>query len=240
MSKRLEDFVKDNRGDFDKFEPGPVVWHNIQQELKKGKAEKKGILISMKAIRWSAAAAIIILLGAGAYFFSQTKTNHAGPEIAGAPKEQPSKTITNNLPTTGNDSNQNPNPANGPEPVEGQPSNNEQRITDNAQLASADDHYSDEMNTYAHLIELKQTEIKRITKDEPLLYQQFAGDINKLDSAFHTLKKQLPVNPNREQLLEAMIKNLQLQEALLNRQLQIIKQINNVKKTEYEKAIKST
>ncbi|HEY4148424.1 MAG TPA: anti-sigma factor, partial [Chitinophagaceae bacterium] len=86
---------------------------------------------------------------------------------------------------------------------------------------------------------LKQEEIKKIQKDEPLLYQQFAGDINKLDSTFHTLKKQLPENPNREQLLEAMIQNLQLQEALLNRQLNIIKQINNAKKTEYEKAIKS-
>jgi len=222
MSKRLEDFVNDNREAFDKFEPGPVVWHNIQQELKKGKAEKKGILISMRTIRWSAAAAIIILLGAGAYFFSQTKTNHPAPEIAGK-EEQPS----NNLPAPGKDSNHTPVPA------------NEQRATTNdPQLASADnDRYSDEMNTYAHLIELKQTEIKRITKDEPLLYQQFAGDINKLDSTFHTLKKQLPANPNREQLLEAMIKNLQLQEALLNRQLQIIKQINNVKKTEYEKVL---
>jgi len=232
MSKRLEDFVKDNREDFDKFEPGPVVWHNIQQELKKGKSEKKGILISMKTIRWSAAAAIIILLGAGAYFFWQTKTNPAGPEIAGAAKKQPA----NNLPAPVNDSNHNTAPANGTEPAERPITTN-----DDTQLASADkDHYNDEMNTYAHLIELKQTEIKRITKDEPLLYQQFAGDINKLDSAFHTLKKQLPANPNREQLLEAMIKNLQLQEALLNRQLQIIKQIKNVKKTEYEKAIKST
>ena len=68
MSKKLEQFVKDNREDFDKFEPGPVVWHNIQQQLKKP-AQKQGILISMKVLRWSAAAAIIIILGAGAYYF---------------------------------------------------------------------------------------------------------------------------------------------------------------------------
>ena len=232
MSKRLEDFVKDNREEFDKFEPGPVVWHNIQQQLKKEKQPAKGVLVSMKTIRWSAAAAIILLLGAGAYFFWQTKTK--APEVAVTGKMP----ATNHLPpVTAKDSNHNPantNPANSPELAEGRPSNNEQ-------LASNEkDEYSDEMNTYAHLIALKQNEIKNITKDEPLLYQQFAGDINKLDSAFHTLKKQLPENPNREQLLEAMIQNLQLQEALLNRQLNIIKQINNVKKTEYEKAIKST
>jgi hypothetical protein len=73
MSKRLEQFVKDNREDFDKFEPGPVVWHNIRQGLKKGK-QPKAVTISMKTIRWSAAAAIILLLGAGTYFFSQKKT----------------------------------------------------------------------------------------------------------------------------------------------------------------------
>ena len=68
------------------------------------------------------------------------------------------------------------------------------------------------------------------------MYKQFAGDFNKLDSTFHTLKKQLPVNPNREQILEAMIQNLQYQEALLNQQLNIIKKINNTKKEAYENA----
>ncbi len=227
MSNRLEDFVKDNREEFDKFEPGPVVWHNIQQQLKKEKQPAKGIHVSMKTIRWSAAAAIILLLGAGAYFFWQTKTKTT--EVARTEKIP----ATNHLPVVPakDSAHDNPvaNPANG------------QRTTNNEQLASNEkDEYSDEMNTYAHLIALKQNEIKKITKDEPLLYQQFAGDINKLDSAFHTLKKQLPENPNREQLLEAMIQNLQLQEALLNRQLNIIKQINHIKKTEYEKAIKST
>jgi len=232
MSKRLEQFVKDNREDFDKSEPGPVVWHNIQQQLKKGKPEQKGILISMKVIRWSAAASVVILLGAGAYFFSQTKTKTPGPEIAGTKKAQPLNPVTNN-PSAIDTGNTGRNPDNGPEPVE-------ERSTNNGQLASTgNDEYNEEIYHYTRLVELKQNEIKKITKDEPLLYQQFAGDINKLDSAFHTLRKQLPVNPNREQLLEAMIKNLQLQEALLNRQLIIIKQINNVKKTEYEKVYKS-
>jgi hypothetical protein len=226
MSKRLEDFVNDNREAFDKFEPGPVVWHNIQQELKKGTPEKKGILISLKTIRWSAAAAVIILLGAGIFFFRQAKTTKAPTEIANT-GQQPSTPATNDLPAPRHDSNQNPVSV---------PPVNEQRGHEQLAAAGGDD-YSEEIYHYTRLVELKQNEIKKITKDEPLLYQQFAGDINKLDSTFHTLRKQLPENPNREQLLEAMIKNLQLQEALLNRQLQIIKQINNVKKTEYEKIL---
>ena len=218
MSKRLEDFVKDNREEFDKFEPGPVVWNNIQQQLKKG-PEKKGILISMTAIRWSAAAAIILLLGAGIYLFMQPKTPQ--PVVAKTNDQHP----TNNLPAVGARDSNAANPAIGQ-----RPSNND------SELASAKDPESEELYHYARLVELKQEEIKKLQKDEPLLYQQFAGDINKLDSSFHTLKKQLPVNPNREQILEAMIQNLQLQESILNRQLSIIKQINNVKKTEYEKA----
>ena len=221
MSKRLEDFAKDNRDAFDKFEPGPVVWNNIRQQLGKDTRSKKGILVSMTAIRWSAAAAIIILVGAGVYFLSQSKPK--SPEVASAGKKAPA---TNDLPAPPK-KDDSTNAANAQKPT----------VSENTQLASADkDEYSEEMYHLTRLVELKQDEIKRVSKDEPLLYQQFAGDINKLDSTFHTLKKQLPDNPNREQLLEAMIQNLQLQEALLNRQLNIIKKINNVKKTEYEKA----
>ncbi|MBS1564732.1 MAG: hypothetical protein JST39_10100 [Bacteroidetes bacterium] len=228
MSNRLEQFVKDNREDFDKFEPGPVVWHNIQQELKKGKAKKEGITISMTTLRWAAAASVIIMLGIGAYFFSQRNTQT--PQVAQGTKQP----ATNNLPKIDTPAGQRTTDNEQQTPV------NEQRTTNNELASANDDPYQEEIYHYTRLVELKQTEIKKITKDEPLLYQQFAGDINKLDSAFHTLKKELPANPNREQLLEAMIKNLQLQEALLNRQLQIIQQINHVKKTEYEKALRTS
>jgi hypothetical protein len=96
-----------------------------------------------------------------------------------------------------------------------------------------------EMVYYAKIVDLKHDELKKIKKDEPLLYKQFSGDVYKLDSVYQSLKKELPKNPNREQLLEAMIQNLQLQMELLNRQLHIIKQINNSKKSAYEQAYKS-
>lgn len=226
MSKRLEQFVKDNREDFDKFEPGPVVWHNIQQQLKKP-AEKKGILITMKAIRWSAAAAVIIMLGVGGYFYMKPKDVVVQP-IAETGKKQPNTDTPlvkkdNALPV--HDSLQD---------INNNPTNNEQLAQNNGA-----DESNEELIHYTRLIEIKQNQIRKIKKDEPLLYQQFAGDINKLDSNFHLLKKQLPVNPNREQILEAMIRNLHLQEDVLNQQLNIIKKINQTKKVEYEKAYKS-
>src|SRR5260221_39260 len=87
--------------------------------------------------------------------------------------------------------------------------------------------------------EIRHKELKAIERDEPLLYKQFALDVNKLDSVYHSLQEHLPKNPTREQLLEAMLQNLQLQMELLNHQLEIIKQINHSKKSEYEKAYKT-
>jgi len=98
---------------------------------------------------------------------------------------------------------------------------------------------NEEMYHYARLVELKHKELKTIEKDEPLLYRQFASDVNKLDGVYRNLQEQLSTNPNREQLLEAMLQNLQLQMGLLNHQLDIIKQINHSKKTAYEKAYKT-
>jgi len=224
----LEDFVKNNREDFDKFEPGPVVWNNIQHAMKKP-AETKGILISMKVLRWSAAAAIILALGAGTWYYMNNNKKNAD-NLARA-KEQPA---TNNLPEVAQKEIKKETPF--------VPDNKDSvMVKPDTQLAQTDDNAdaNEELAHYARLVEIKQNQIKKIKNDEPLLYKQFAGDFNKLDSTFHILKKQLPVNPNREQILEAMIQNLQYQESLLNQQLNIIKKINNTKKEAYEKAYRS-
>lgn len=98
-----------------------------------------------------------------------------------------------------------------------------------AMLEEINPSYAKEVYHFTQLIELKQTELKQIEKDNPELYKQFIHDINKLDSSYYALKNELPVNPNREQLLEAMIQNLRLQTELLNQQLNIIKQIKQSK-----------
>ena len=94
--------------------------------------------------------------------------------------------------------------------------------------------YAKEVYHFTQLIELKQTELKAIEKEQPQLYKEFLGDITTLDSSYNALKKELPQNPNREQLLEAMIENLRLQTELLNHQLLIIKKIKQAKNTSDE------
>ncbi|MBL7747610.1 MAG: hypothetical protein JNM19_09310 [Chitinophagaceae bacterium] len=91
--------------------------------------------------------------------------------------------------------------------------------------------YAKQIYQFRELIGLQQTELKQLEKEYPQLYQQFVTDMNELDSSYQALKLKLPANPNREILLEAMIQNLQLQSELLNRQLLIIKEIKQNKKS---------
>ncbi|HEX7845044.1 MAG TPA: hypothetical protein VF476_04525 [Chitinophagaceae bacterium] len=93
-----------------------------------------------------------------------------------------------------------------------------------------------QISQFHEVIELKQTELKLLEKEQPELYKEFITDINSLDSSYTALKAKLPDNPNREMLLEAMINNLQLQSDLLTRQLRIIKEIKQ-KKYSHEKQI---
>jgi hypothetical protein len=92
-----------------------------------------------------------------------------------------------------------------------------------------------EMNEFAKLIAMKQDELKKLSKEQPELYQKFTKDINQLDSTYTSLKGKLSIAPNKELLIEAMIQNLQLQLQVLNQQLHIINQIKNSKNDSHEK-----
>ena len=100
--------------------------------------------------------------------------------------------------------------------------------------------YASEVYHFTKLIELKNKELQKIAKEQPELYRQFASDINRLDSNYQALKKELPDNPNQEVLLQAMIGNLKWQIDLLNQQLTIIQKIKHSKKSANEKDYKST
>ncbi|MGN6440117.1 MAG: hypothetical protein ACTHMM_26555 [Agriterribacter sp.] len=98
-------------------------------------------------------------------------------------------------------------------------------------IAAIDPDYARQVAQFAVLIDQKQDELKALQKDNPALYAQFSRDIERLDSTYNILKHQLPVNPNKEELLQAMILNLQLQIDLLNQQLDIIQKIKTSKTT---------
>lgn len=192
---QLENFIRDHRDEFDGEEPSPRVWKDLQIQMQAPPLPKKnsgGKLITMNILKWSVAAAILVLAGLGVFHLINKPDQ---PDMAA---NKPGK----------EDLLQKINPT-----------------------------YAKEVYHFTQLIELKQEELKQIEKDNPELYQQFLGDISQLDSSYNNLKKELPSNPNREQLLEAMIDNLKMQTELLNQQLQIIQQIKQSKTKTHGKII---
>jgi hypothetical protein len=95
--------------------------------------------------------------------------------------------------------------------------------------------YAEEVYHFTKLIELKHKQLKKIEKEQPELYRQFAGDISLLDSNYQVLRKELPGHPNQELLIQTMISNLKWQINLLNEQLNIIQKIKHAKRTQHEK-----
>jgi hypothetical protein len=243
MSNRLEQYVRDHREEFDGEEPDNKIWEAIRKDV--GLAEdpnkkKPALVVRLSWATWAVAAAVVLLIAGTVWFIDtrQTSGNPAVATAAGPKTTQPATRPDTQAATAGQ------NPALNPAQTRDSSPNNDNLANNSGKDAGAqsdlDESQNEEMYHYAKLVEIKQKELKTIEKDEPLLYQQFSMDVNKLDSAYHSLQNQLPKNPNREQILEAMLQNLQLQMGLLNHQLDIIKQINHSKKTEYEKAYKTT
>ena len=232
MSSPLEKFILENRSAFDADSPDPRIWEKISERLDPKDSKKVVPVRSIALKHWlSVAAAALIMTLTIVIYYSRHQINppadltDAKPVKIDSPghSKDAAQAIDSSAVVAGIDPDgsgvktsppeQNPNPA----------------ITEE----------NKEMYYYAKLIELKHEELKTLEKDEPLLYRQFSGDVQKLDSVYHSLKDQLPNNSNREQVMEAMISNLQLQIGLLNKQLDIIKQIKHSKKSAYEKAYKS-
>lgn len=188
---RLEKFIKENRDAFDDEMPADKIWQGIENALPKNKKAKL-VNISFK-VKWSIAAAIIVLAGIGLFFKIQQST----PTFIDTTKKIDTAAST--------------------------------------EIATVAPDAAPEMNEFAKLIAMKQDELKRLSKEQPGLYQQFTKDINQLDSNYTNLKEKLSIAPNKELLIGAMIQNLQLQLQVLNQQLHIINQIKNSKNDSHEK-----
>jgi hypothetical protein len=89
--------------------------------------------------------------------------------------------------------------------------------------------YEREIDQISKVVEFKQAKLKEIGRTNPVLYKTFTGAHGQLDKAYRDLEKELNTNPNKEQLLEAMIQNLSLQQELLNQQLSIYQKIKTTR-----------
>jgi hypothetical protein len=178
MSKRLEDFIKANREEFDDLQPRASIWDSIEQQLpaevvtmpKKKEAKTFSLGFVMRV-----AAMVMIVMGIGFTFYLRS---------------QKPRTID---------------------------------------LASINPEYAKQQVQYASMIQNKRTELKELKKSDPQLYEEFSGEIIKMDASYKKLKRDLATSPNQERVLRAMIRNLQIQTEVLNQQLQVIEQYKEIK-----------
>lgn len=83
---------------------------------------------------------------------------------------------------------------------------------------------------FASLIEEKKDSLQIYSDENPELYNKFISDMAKLDNDYEELKKQLQTSPNRDDIVRAMMKNLEIRSNILSQQLNIINQVNQYKK----------
>jgi len=187
MSKRLEDFIRNNKEDFDDLEPRMELWGNIVAKLQEQEKQEK--VVAMPAKREAktfslgfvlrVAAMVIMVMGISFVFYIKTQSNKVD-------------------------------------------------------YAAINPEYAKQRVQYASLVESKRTELKSLTKTNPVLYQEFSTEIAKMDSTYKKLNKDLATSPNQERVLRAMIRNLQLQTEVLNQQLNVIEQFNELNKPKNE------
>lgn len=89
--------------------------------------------------------------------------------------------------------------------------------------------YAKELASYTSTIGDKRGELEILLKEDPDLAQQFDAELKALDENYQSLRAELPKNPNQEDLLKAMVQNLQWQTDLLNQQLHILQKIKESK-----------
>ena len=176
MEERLQQFIRDNKREFDSAEPPADLWNRIERGLDAGDAKNRrsGRVIKLRTLL-QIAASITVIIAAGIFLW-QYQYKQA------------------------------------------------------VDLANIDPNLAKQQMHYTSVIEDKRTELKRIEKEEPQLYQEFSSEIRKMDESYQRLKRDLPESPNQEETVKAMIRNLQIQAEVLNQQLNVIKQINDSKK----------
>jgi len=105
------------------------------------------------------------------------------------------------------------------------------------QAAAPDTSYERQLHEISTTVAVQQARLEEVKRTEPRLYSDFSASLAQLNSYYVSLQKEIKQNPNKEQLFEAMIQNLRLQQELLNQQLIIFKNLKKPKNEKYSKSL---
>jgi hypothetical protein len=185
---KIERFIRDNREDFDTFEPSANLWAKIEEHLPQNQEEVSspnqafvGNLVKKQpnffVRHWKIAASVALLIICFSVVYVSKNSQSSESVIADVSPE-----------------------------------------------------YGKQVSQYVSLVESKREELDNLAQQNPELYQEFSEDLEKLNQDYQNLKTELPQTPNQEDLVKAMIQNLQVQVDILNQQLEVIQKIKNYHK----------
>ncbi|MDJ1483734.1 hypothetical protein QNI16_24760 [Cytophagaceae bacterium YF14B1] len=187
MSK-LEQFIRNNRQEFDTFDLGSDLWKGIEQKL--NEKEKKSIRLlwfQTPMMRYAAAAIIVFVMGYGVF--------QLGRYSAGGTPEGRVATANPNVTQI------------------------------SPELAQAEAYYTSLINEEKALLDPKEVEALGLKDD-------FNEDLVVLDSTYKNLKKELVTEPNKDRIIAAMVKNLQLRVEIIRQQIETLQRVNKNQRKE--------
>lgn len=109
-----------------------------------------------------------------------------------------------------------------------------ERNMKNNELAYYESYVLQQEQVYMEMISDRKATLTRFTTTQQLP-ASFGVEIEKLDSLYNELKSDLTQGLHTDQLVDAMILNLQMRVAVLDRQIEILEQIQSLKKEKEEK-----
>jgi hypothetical protein len=98
MSNRLEDFIRDNREEFDSEEPRPQLWKKMRADLEDGD-KRNDKIFHLSFLRWTAAAAIVVMM-AGMFYYMNQRQQVTGVAGKGTPAQTEIDTMLDQIDPT--------------------------------------------------------------------------------------------------------------------------------------------
>lgn len=209
MKDRLKDFVNENREEFDVFEPRPELWQEICTELKIQQAQEKKPRKEAKVIsinfgeRLNFTADFMFMRVAATIVLLLA----CGITLWTVKQNNPVVTNTTNTLAANTGTGE------------------QESIYQVApELAEVEVYYTSQINSKRE--ELSEYDLKVLGLDET---REIDRELARLDSSYTRLKNQLYTTPNTDQVMAAMVQNLQIRIEVLNRQLEVLKKIEAIK-----------
>jgi hypothetical protein len=232
MEDKLKKFTEAHREDFDLYEPSESLWQRIETGIPQAPV-KRMVPTRVRIMQVAVAAAIVavalfLMVGLPG---SNKKQENTGITKEDTPVKEQNIAAKETITQT-------------PEALPEQKANptgvintelNKQKVYKKGNTLIEESQFNPKpLNTFAVNKKQEQYVQNVLKKEAPVLHERFSEDLAALQQQYAFFEKELKKNTNRDRIIEAMQRNLEMQHELVNRQLNVIKEIKQLKNSKNE------